>query len=731
MAYDLPEGYEDEAEFIKEARERFQEAASHDFKNREEGRADLKFFAGEQWAEDDIQARAGRPCLTINTLPQFVAQITGDMRINRPSIKARPAEDADKDLADVREGQIRAIEHQSNALKVYVDTGQDQVACGIGNFRCVLDYLSDDVFERDIFIRPIPNPFAVVWDPLITDATGRDARYCFVEEMWSRKVFEAKYGNEVPSELSDTLQTNNWMTTDTVRVTEYWVIKEREYEIALLQDGSIEEITPKNRLKIMQTVQRNGAGKPMVRKTKGKTVCMYLISGTKILEKPVEYKIGRIPVFRVPGWEVNLGDDTPKVRFGLVRMARDPARLKNYWRSVMAEKLALAPRQQWIIHEAQPGDQDDFRKAAQSGDTVLTWAGQIKPDRLEPPQIEAALMQEAALNSQDMKDVTGLHDASLGARSNETSGRAILARQKEGDVASYIYHDNLKAAIAECGRVINELIPAVYDTARTIRVLGADEQQKVIRVNDPGDPDSIDLSKGKYDIVVETGPSYSTRRVESAESMMAFVQAVPAAAQVAGDLIAKAQDWPLADEIGERLKRTLPPNIVEDDKDAQDPQVMQAKAAAAQQAQQMQEMQQHALELELNDKAATVELKHAQAVKTLAEAKAAGAAPQEEAGETPLDQALKEAQVRKANADADKAQAEAGLAYFTLQQTVADPRKVIAEADKAEADAASAHIGAASALLDLQHKPTEQELAKKTTEKALKEPPKQAAKPAK
>jgi hypothetical protein len=319
----------------------------------------------------------------------------------------------------------------------------------------------------------------------------------------------------------------------------------------------------------------------------------------------------------------------------------------------------------------------------------------------------------------------------LGARSNETSGKAILARQKEGDVASYIYQDNLKAAIAECGRVVNEWIPQVFDKVRSIRLLGEDGTQRVQKVNDPGDPDSIDLSQGKYDIVVDTGPSYTTKRQEASESMMAFVQAVPAAAQVSGDLIARAQDWPMAEEIAQRLKKTLPPNITEDEEDAKDPQVMAAKQAAAQQAQQMQEMQQHALELELNDKAATVELKHAQAIKTMAEAKSAGAAPQEEAGETPLDMALKEAQVRKANADADKAQAEAGLAYFTLQQTVADPRKAIAEADKAEADAASAHIGAASALLDLQHKPTEQELATKTTEKALKEPPKAAAKPAK
>ena len=727
-----PDGYKDEDEFLSEMRTRYEEAASFDLENRAEAITDLEFLAGDQWDDHDVQARKGRPCLTINRLPQFIAQVVGDIRLSPPAIRVRPAEDADKDLASVREDQIRSIENLSNAAAVYTNAAQSQIGCGIGNFRAVLEYATNDAFDRDIVIKRVENPFAVLWDPYLVEPTGKDARYCFVDDELPRKEFERQYGKDATASdlgaLGTRLTATGWLSQDSIRVTEYWVIKETPAEICMLQDGKVEWITPANEAQLAPQILANARGLPMRRKTTKKTVCMYLVTGHAILEGPVEYEISRLPIFRVPGWEIQTGKK--KIRFGLVRFAKDPQRLLNYWRSVSAEVLALAPRQQWLIHESQSGDQDEFRNAAQSGDTVLTWTGSVEPKRMEPPAVNAAVLQEAALNSQDMKDVTGLHDASLGARSNETSGKAILARQKEGDVASYIYQDNLKAAIAECGRVVNEWIPQVFDKVRSIRLLGEDGAQRVQKVNDPMDPDSIDLSRGKYDIVVDTGPSYTTKRQEASESMMAFVQAVPAAAQVSGDLIARAQDWPMAEEIAQRLKKTLPPNITEDEEDAKDPQVMQAKAQAAQQAQQMQEMQQHALELELNDKAATVELKHAQAIKTMAEAKSAGAAPQQGAGETPLDQALKEAEVRKANADADKAQAEAGIAYFELQQLVSDPRKAEAEAQKAEADAASAHIGAASALLDLHAKPTEQALAQETTKKALKEPPK-AAKPAK
>jgi len=675
MAYDAEktprklDGYDSEAELLEEARTLWQEASDADRENRTEAVADLQFFAGEQWQEEDRKARKGRPCLTINTLPQFVAQVVGDLRINPPAIKVRPAEDADKDLADVREGLIRAIENDSGGQAVYANAGQSQTACGIGNFRVVLEYARDDAFERNIVIKRIENPFAVLWDPFLTEPTGKDAGHCFIADDMRRKAFEKAYPDATPESAGAVLgelTAGGWVSRDTVRVVEYWKVKKTPAEIGMLQDGSVTWITDANRAAVIPRLAVNSRGEPLRRKTQRTSVCMYLMSGFALLEDPVEYQITRLPIFRVPGWEVH--DGTKKVRFGLVRFARDPQKLKNYWRSVKAEKLALAPRQQWLVHESQDGEQQNFREAAENGDTVLTWAGQVEPKRLDPPQIEAALMQAAEENAQDMKDVTGLHDASLGIRSNETSGKAILARQREGDVATFLYHDNLTQAISECGRVIDEFIPQVMDTVREVRILGADMQQQVMRANDPGDPDSVDLSKGKFDIYVDTGPSYATKRVEAAESMMAFTQAVPIAGQVAGDLIAKAQDWPLADEIGERMKRAMPPGITQDPNEPPQPPSPQEQQAAQAQQMQMQMVQQGGM----------------------------------------LDLRIKEAQAAKAEADADAAKAQAGLAYFQLelaQQSGGDMRLKAAQADKAEADAARAHVGVASDVATLQTAP--------------------------
>lgn len=679
----IPDDYETEAEFLQEARERFQQALDFDRENRDAGVEDLKFLAGEQWDADAKASRAGLPCLIINRLPQFVAQVVGDIRINRPAIKVRPAEDADKDLAEVREGLIRAIERDNDAQGVYASTGENQVACGIGNFRAGLKYASEDGFERDIAIEAIPNPFAVVWDPLSTERTGKDAEYLFVVDEMPRSEFLKRFKDELPSELEVPMNVDagGWFKTDSVRITEYWIIKRTPVELAQLETG---EVVPVDKVP-------QGVTPLKTRKSIKRTACMYLITGHAVLAGPYELPISRLPVFRVPGWVINVGEK--RIRFGLVRFAKDPQRLTNYWRSVAAQAIALAPKGKWLadMNAVTEDLEDDFRDAAKSADPLLRWSGQgNKPEWIAPPPVPAALLQEAALNAQDMKDTTGLHDASLGAKSNETSGKAIQARQREGDVASYIYHDNLKAAISEAGKVVNQLIPITYDTVRTIRIVGEDDSTKVQRINDPNDPKSVDINQGKYDIAVETGPSYSTRRVEAAESMMQFVQAVPAAAQAAGDLIAMAQDWPMADKIGERLKKTIPPQLTESPDDEQTPEQMQAKQQAAEQAQEQQQMAKQAAMLTLAEQEAKV-------LKLRAEAQKIGTPEPGDPGKHPLELQMLEQQVRKASAEADEAEAKAVIAKAGIPDQIA---KTTAEAD-------SAAIGAHSDLMDLERKPLE------------------------
>ena len=590
----VPEGFESQEAFLQDMREQYAADLEFDRINREQALDDKKFSAGEQWDPIVLEQRKGLPCLVINSIPQFTAQLVGDWREGRKAIKVVPSNDEDTDVASVRGDLIRAIEMQSRADRIYDSSFESLVQCGDGAFRVSVEYAHDDVFDQDIFLRPIEDCLSTVWDRFSVDPTGRDAKRCFVDDRLPKKEFKAKWPDESPDAMLnegtlDNISIGGWVDDDSYRVTEYWRLIERQRIMGLFENGKVFELNSEN---MDEIVAANGA--PIKTRLAWVTFAqMHLVTGFAILSGPYEYRLNRLPIVRMSGRVVNIGGR--RVRYGLVRFMKDPVRLKNFWRSVAAEQLGYAPKAQWIAPEsAVEGREEVFRKAHLTRDPLIVYndGAETPPQRLDPPAPQAALLNEANVNAQDMKDVTGIHDASLGIRSNETSGRAIQARQREGDVASLTFYDNANAAVLEAGDVINQLIPQIYDGTRVIRTIGEDESMKFKRINDPMDPDAIDLSVGQYDVALSTGTSYTTRRVEAAQAMMDAIQVWPNLMTVAGDLVAKAQDWPGADKLAERLKKTIPPQFLEENEGGGpgiDPQ-------------QMQEMQQKMMELDSENK---------------------------------------------------------------------------------------------------------------------------------
>lgn len=702
----LPKGYKDKDAFLLDARKLYQMDIDSDRMNRYQALDDLKFACnynagqvgiGAQWDQAVVQQRRGRPCLVNNVLPQYIGQIVGDNRINRPAIKVRPAEDADEELAEIRAGIIRWIEAQSNAQWIYTTALQSLATCGIGHFRCGLDYSDNDTFLRDLRIKPISDPLSVVWDCMSVERTGKDAKRCFVTDEMPKTEFEQRWPDATPGDWSfadNDLMTNQWVTRDTVRVCEYWRMEEEKRTLALFPDGSIEDITGKKDFK-----SPKGAIKETREVAKAKAM-MWLITGWDVLEGPFEVPIDRIPIFRCFGQVYQAGND--RVWFGLVRFMKDMQRLQNYADSVIAESLATAPKQQWLADTiAVEGREQQIRTAHINGDPLMVKNTGGEMIRLDPAPMPTGMFQWRQLLTQQMKDVSGLHDASLGIQSNETSGKAIMARQREGDVATIVYHDNLNAAIAECGRVLNELIPVVYDTKRQIRIVGKDEAMQVIKINDPEDDEAKDMSQGKFDIVVETGPSYSTKRVEAAESMIQFVQAFPQAAAVAGDLIAQAQDWPDADTFAERLQALLPPELQkgkapEDMSPEEQMQFMQQQQVEQQQAEEQKQIVAQGLQLEMREKEATVSKLEAEAERARADAMKAAREAEQGTGEQ-VNPVIQLAEVRKATAEAQAAEANA-------LKAAAQAREAEAKALLAEQQAGMAQTERAFNELDAVHK---------------------------
>lgn len=573
-------------EIIREARERFNASLDGTRLTRDDAYEDMRFARlADQWPADIRKQRQaeGRPCLTINKLPSFIRQVVNDSRQNKPAISVHPIDNgADIETADVISGIIRSIERRSNAAVAY-DTAIDHAASGgMGFFQIGIDYVHPDSFDLEARIKRIPNPLMVYWDPSSTEFDASDWDYAFVTDWLSHDEFAVRYGKKATKVDWDTDErASEWWQEDKTRIADYWLREPVTRKIFMLSNGLTmreEELT--DEIKAIFEV----AGVQVLREREVQTtkVVRRTVNGAEVLDQE-DWPGSTIPICPVWGEEVIL--DGRRHFRSMIRDAKDPQTMFNFWRTASTELVALAPKAPFIGPAGfARGNEDKWGTANTRSHSYLEYQGDQMPQRQPFAGVPAGALQEALNSSDDMKSVTGIFDAGLGAKSNETSGRAILARQRESDVSNFHFIDNLSRAIQYAGRVLVEIIPSVYSQRQTIRILGDDEAEKVVklasrpkevttssfeRVKDgelgtDGKPVMerlYNLTTGIYDVVVDVGPSYQTQREETRETLLAIMREVPGAAQFIGDLAVDAMDFPNAQKIAGRLRMLLPPQI--------------------------------------------------------------------------------------------------------------------------------------------------------------------------
>jgi hypothetical protein len=586
-----PPGFDNEDDFLDDMRSKYEWGYGFNEHNILAGKEDAKFTVGNQWDPVVEQRRkdAKKPVLTFNRLVAFMAQLVGNRLMNETEIRVFPDKAGTKEIATIREGLIRSIFKNSNADFARDEAGKYQVVCGEGYFSLCMEYASDDVFEQEIKINAVVDPYSVVLDPLAIEPSGEDAQWGFIGDDIPQQEFKRRWpwAAEVGF-LGDKKwnQSGFWLSEDTIRIVSYWrMVTEGTKTLALYTDGTVHDITDKEEFEYLPYIETKSDGSPFTREVPNRFAQMYICSGNNILEGPHDYPVSSIPVYRVPGWELNDGEKIH--RWGLIRFLKDPQRLHNYWRSTVAEQLVAAPRNKWLATpDSVKGHEAKWRKSPTSDDPFLYYNdGETAPVHIPPPGIDAALVNEAGLATQDLKDISNIHEAALGMPSNEVSKVAIQQRQMTSDVGSYIYQDRRKIADTRCAKNINELISYIYDTKRTITVIGRDDKSTITTINDPEQPNS-DVTIGKYGITVDVGPTSETKRTLANEQMMAFVNAMPQSAAVVMDLIAEAQDWPKSGEFAKRFKMLLPPGTIPEDEMTEEMKAAQAQNAQLQETQQ-------------------------------------------------------------------------------------------------------------------------------------------------
>jgi hypothetical protein len=617
----------DENDVLATMRRRLEMAVSALSDSRADELDDLKFYAGSpdnhwQWPSDVLATRGAvqgqtinaRPCLTINKLPQHVRQVTNDQRQNRPSGKVIPADDrADVKVAEIYDGMVKHIEYISDADVAYDTACENQVSYGEGYIRVITEYCDENSFDQDIKIMRVRNSFSVYMDPTVQDPCGADAKWCFITEDILREDYERMFPDAMPITSLQTLGVGDqslsaWIAQDTVRIAEYYYIEYAKSKLNLYPGNitAVEGSDEAKQLKMMgvKPVRTRDVDMPRVKWCK--------TNGYEMIEKR-DWAGKYIPVVRVVGNEYQV--DGRIYISGLVRNAKDAQRMYNYWVSQEAEMLALAPKAPFIGYGGQFEGYEQQWKTANTQNwpylevnpDVTDGNGAVLPlpQRAAPPLPQTGLIQAKMGASDDIKSTTGQYDTSLGATSNERSGKAIMARERQSDTGTYHYVDNLARAVRHVTRQIVDMIPKIYDTQRVARIIGVNGDTDMVKI-DPNQPEpvkkivdnnGIEIDKiynpsvGKYDVVVTTGPSYMTKRQEALDAMGMILQSNPQLWQVAGDLFIKNMDWPGAQEMADRFARVIDPKVLGDGSD-DSPELQMAKQQMEAMGQEMNQMHQ-------------------------------------------------------------------------------------------------------------------------------------------
>lgn len=581
---------ETDEEIFLEAAARLKIAAEAESENRVEGILALAFEDGEQWDADIGNQRKidGRPALTINHTSTVVSRQINTLRQQRPRIKCHPVGNgADVDTASVVNGLIRHIETLSNASVAY-DTGvTSAVKIGWGYWRIVSQFLYElgdknaGYNDQELMIAPIRNTFTVYMDPTAQMPAGEDQMWCLISEKMKRQEYKRRdpraenceWEADGPGDM-----TLDWESKEELRLAEYFRIHEVKDTLCLMSDGSnmlkseMPDAAVLNAVNLKQAV--DARGKPIERYTTRREVQWFRLNGRKVVDRkvlPGKY----IPVIRCEG---NVLDVNGRVRRkGMIKNLMDPARMTNYWRTAETERYALAPKAPWVAYEGVIEGHPEWQNANQKAySTLIAKAatgpnGELLPlpQRTPPAPVEAGMTEAAAGAYQDFMSVAGMAQESPEISARIVSGNKYLQRrQGMQDLTHFQYYDNQTLAIMWTGIILLDLIPHYYDTQRMQRIIGDDGLPQLVTINEkkPSEADPAveevknNLQVGRYDVVMDTGPGYQTKREESSAMLMELL-GTPLGAKIVEtrpDLAIRNMDFEGAQELADALVATTP-----------------------------------------------------------------------------------------------------------------------------------------------------------------------------
>lgn len=559
-------------EFFEVVHQRFEQAKTYWDPIFDEFRNDVKFLAGDMWNDKVKAARKGQglSTLTIDKISSKIKYIVNNARAAMPGVKVHPVKDgATANTAKIFDGLIKAIGRQSNVKQARIGALKAAVTGGLGAYRVNVVMDAD---QKELAYERVTDPTTIYIDPTAKSQVYEDAQWAFVVAWLPEADFNGKYPDCDPNNFAP--QYKSWRIKDMVQVVEYWV------------------------------------------KGEDKLFDHYLITADKVLSDTLDYAGKYLPIFFLTGEETAV-DDVRDFR-GVVRGVKDMQMLHNLSKSVSADWIARAATAQWLAEADQVKDyQQMWSRANINGSPVLLYKGTAsggKPQRLDPVPPPTGSMETSKETDEDIRMTIGIRDPLADIPASQ-SGKAIQLQIAQGNVGTFEFTDKLNDLVMYEGKVVTDLVPYVYSYPHIREIIGIDEQVAPVPLNQPyienGEEVMHDLTRGKYTVSISTGPSYQDQRSETSDKLIELVGKYPDMMQVAGDLIVRNMDFEGKDELADRLRAMIPPNVLasSSSSNANGPELAQQQMAILNQ--QLQEAQAQIQQAQQEAQAAQAELAQA------------------------------------------------------------------------------------------------------------------------
>ena len=514
---------------------------------------DRRFYsiAGAQWEGNLADQFENKPRFEVNKVHLSVMRIINEYRNNRITVDFVSKEgDEDDKLADVCDGLYRADEQDSVADEAYDNAFEEAVGGGFGAWRLRTEYedeYNDEDDRQRIRIEPIYDADTTVFFDLNAKRQDKsDAKSCYVLTAMTRESYKDQFEDDPaswPKEISET--EFDWATPDMVYIAEVYRVEERTEIIRIFQtlDGQEERYSEadfENDDTLEEMLGAVGTKEIRQKRVKRRKVHKYLMSGAGILEDYGFIAGDQIPIVPVYGkrWFV----DNVERCMGHVRLAKDAQRLKNMQLSKLGEISALTPVEKPIFLPEQVAGhemmwaQDNLKnypyllvnpvQDANGNEMASGPIGYTKPPQIPPAM--AALLQ---ITEQDMQDILGRQESGEEMVSN-ISGKAVELIQSRLDMQSFIYMSNMAKAVKRSGEIwLSMARDILVEPGRKMKSIGTQNQLETVELGRPilnSETGEIeyenDLSRAKFDVAVDVGPSSSTKRQATVRALVGMIQ---------------------------------------------------------------------------------------------------------------------------------------------------------------------------------------------------------------